>query len=267
MTIIVRPGIKNNGNSRIVSVSCLGKWGRFGNQLFQYAFARAYAEKYQCRLETPRWIGQELFDIHDPPISRTLIRHHNSSLPPTGQTNIDLLGYYQNAQCLRFMTRSWLKQLYMFKDEWVSRFPNPKEPYVAAHLRRGDYVSKFSDVYCVVSEKSYIRACEKFGIDKSKIVWVSEENPTVDEELSRRGLGFLPDFFKLINADVVLRSNSTFAWWAGVLGNGKVFSPVVDDKTGWQDVDFVEGNWPKLVDTKNTKGSKPVCTDLFLEEN
>lgn len=35
--------------------------GRFGNQLFQYAFARALAEKYGAELQTSDWIGPQIF--------------------------------------------------------------------------------------------------------------------------------------------------------------------------------------------------------------
>jgi hypothetical protein len=62
------------------------------------------------------------------------------------------------------------------------------------------------------------------------------------------GLEFMRDFMDLYNADVLFRANSTFSWWAGTLGNAKVYSPIVDGLTGHQkDVKFVEGNWPRCV--------------------
>ena len=35
--------------SSVVSISCLGRFGRFGNQLFQYAVTRKYAELHGVR--------------------------------------------------------------------------------------------------------------------------------------------------------------------------------------------------------------------------
>jgi hypothetical protein len=53
-------------------MSCLGKLGRFGNQMFQYAFLRICAEKSGSRIECPFWIGQTLFGHKDAPISQQL---------------------------------------------------------------------------------------------------------------------------------------------------------------------------------------------------
>jgi hypothetical protein len=61
-------------------MSALGKFGRFGNQLFQYAFLRICAQqsggrggtqggKGGARVECPPWIGQVLFGHNDPPIA------------------------------------------------------------------------------------------------------------------------------------------------------------------------------------------------------
>jgi len=61
-----------------VSMWCLGRLGKFGNQLFQYAFLRIYAQKHDLRYEVPDWIGQTLFDLPDAPL--------NSDLPPALDT-------------------------------------------------------------------------------------------------------------------------------------------------------------------------------------
>ena len=42
-------------------VACLDQLGQFGNQVFQYAFAVAYAELWGLRLRTPRWVGAHVF--------------------------------------------------------------------------------------------------------------------------------------------------------------------------------------------------------------
>ena len=54
-------------------VGCLGKLGQFGNQLFQYAFAIAYAEAWKLQLRTPPWMGALVFEsghhaLEGPPI-------------------------------------------------------------------------------------------------------------------------------------------------------------------------------------------------------
>ncbi|HTL87797.1 MAG TPA: alpha-1,2-fucosyltransferase [Leptolyngbya sp.] len=53
-------------------MSSLGKLGRFGNQLFQYAFLRICALQSNARVECPNWIGQSLFGRLDAPILQRL---------------------------------------------------------------------------------------------------------------------------------------------------------------------------------------------------
>jgi hypothetical protein len=50
------------------------------------------------------------------------------------------------------------------------------------------------------------------------------------------------DFFLMMKCKNLFRANSTFSWWAATLGDAQVFSPVVGQRTGWLDVEFVEGN-------------------------
>lgn len=56
----------------VLTMSSLGRFGRFGNQLFQYAFLRICAQRAGAQVECPSWIGQLLFGHLDPPISQRL---------------------------------------------------------------------------------------------------------------------------------------------------------------------------------------------------
>lgn len=51
-----------------ISMSHLGRMGRWGNQVFQYIFLRTYARRYNLSYQAPRWEGQRLFGFKDPPI-------------------------------------------------------------------------------------------------------------------------------------------------------------------------------------------------------
>lgn len=248
-----------------IQISCLGKFGRFGNQLFQYAFAKSYAEKYDCILEIPKnWIGRKIFkNIDDPPISDPLPKT-KLDIIPWGHKNIDLFGYFCAPEFVQFLTRKKLKEWFKIEDKWINLVSKPKSPYLAAHLRRGDYAT-LSYLYCIVSKKSYLDAISHFGLNKYNIIWVSEydkrQHPLCDQE----NLSFLPDFITLLNADVILRANSSFSFWAAVLSDGEVYSPVVGKKTGCQDVEFVRGNYPAML--MDPKGGTPATLgDLFIEE-
>src|SRR6185369_10387908 len=49
----------------MISFSKLGKYGRFGNQLFQYVFLRTQAQRLHTRFYCPSWIGETVFLLND----------------------------------------------------------------------------------------------------------------------------------------------------------------------------------------------------------
>ena len=221
--------------------------GRFGNQLFQYAFARAYADQNDCELRCDPWVGEYIFDIPKHRVQERFktVRSELDFVP--GEVNIELNGYFQNQRALiytRSQIRSWLK----WNPEAIAPMHHHHDK-VAAHLRRGDY---FGYGYPVVSQKSYETACDVFGISYSDLVYISEE----------QGKPFLDDFYRMTRADTLLRANSSFSWWAAVLADQEqqIFSPVVDGLEGGKehDVPFVRGNYPRFCNLD-------FVTDLHLE--
>jgi hypothetical protein len=233
--------------------------GGFGNQLFQYAFARAYAETYGATLLTPDWIGQKIFVLSNKSLSLDLPYSGFDEIP-NGRTNIILNGYFQFQEAINFMSRSKLRTWFQLRSEWKHRFTTHLP--IAAHVRRGDYVG-LGNIFCLVSEASYIAACKNYNLDVNNVNWVQEGRRTISQDLLSFGLSFMEDFALLMNAQILLRANSSFSWWAAVLGSGRVFSPMVEDRVGMQDIDFVEGNWPRMVDSRNC-GSR--ITDLHLKD-
>lgn len=89
----------------IITMSTLGKNGRFANQIFQYNFLKIYAKEHDLRVETPTWIGQTLFGHNDPHISKQLpelrettnIIEQGAIIPNTDEIfkNVDFWGYFQ----------------------------------------------------------------------------------------------------------------------------------------------------------------------------
>lgn len=250
---------------RIIQCSCLGKFGGFGNQLFQFLFSKFYADKYNAVLEIPEdWIGRKIFqDMNYQVISKKL-KQTKIDLIPFGEVNIDLKGYFQFSEAIDLFSTSKIRNLLKFKKDIVKKYSSPyKKEYVAVHIRRGDYVEKYSHMFCNISNDSYKKALDKFNTELYPVRFcmsnlVKRDDSNVDS--------FLYDFFIMMQATILFRSNSTFSFWAGVLGNqNKVYSPVVEDLTGWNTVEFVEGNYPKLIgDYKVASPQKP-C-ELILKE-
>ena len=241
-----------------VQITSLGRAGRFGNQLFQYAFAKSYAQKYNCVLEIPAdWMGRHIFEIDDSSPTSQLPKTELDNIP-FGEVNIDLNGYFQHQKFLDIMNPDDVKRWFNFRTEWTDKFKKPREFYVASHLRHGDYIG--GEKYCTITEKCYLDSCEKFGYHKEDVIVVSEEERQPDDP---RNMDFLYDFFVLMEADVLFRSNSTFGWWAGFLGNQKaVYSPAIQGKAGQHniEVDFVQGNYPCHMEIDNRH------SDLYFGE-
>lgn len=198
----------------IVTVSCLGNMGRFGNQLFQYAYARAYAESIGAELHTPDWIGRQLFAGVNEPIMQD-------------KGDEDLVGYFCQPEHLKLLSRQKLRRWFTFKNP--IRVPSYD---LIFHKRRGDYLNTL-DFWGIVSDWSYTTEAERKGFDHTKALVLDDDRP--HEYM-------INDFFLMMRCKVLFRANSTFSWWAATLGDARVFSPMVRHKVGWVDVPFVEGN-------------------------
>jgi glycosyl transferase family 11 len=57
------------GGGSVLTMSTIGKFGRFGNQIFEYAFLRICARASNAGVECAVWPGQPLFGHYDPPVS------------------------------------------------------------------------------------------------------------------------------------------------------------------------------------------------------
>lgn len=262
-----------------ITISCLGCRGRAGNAMFQFAFAKGYAKAMGCDLQTNDWWGRRVFPAAAelPLIDRRLPQTHCDSITHQiglplgyfiGTKDIDLNGYFQHQCFIDFYSRSQVREWFRLFPEFEFYAPDKSVtgPYSAKHLRRGDYTNDpvFKKLYCTVSDESYDQAIRTFDIPLHRpghVLRVCDGGSAREfEKLKAIGAGWLPDFLVLRDAAHLLRSNSTFSWWAGALSDGKVYSPVVEARVGLQHVPFALGNHP------NTAGIFPNQSDLWLKE-
>jgi len=219
--------------------------GRFGNQLFQYAFARAVCEKHGFELKYERWIGDEIFQLGmDPCILDESLPVVNESSSEILKGNVTIKGYCQLSSCAVMYSKQDVKKWFKFVT-WIEEYLSFHIPIVTttAHRRLGDY---FGYGYPVVSKKSYEQASERFNL--GPLTWVTEEIP-VSVSMPDR-MNFLPDFWLLMKSKNLLRGNSSFSWWASSLADDSqnVYAPIVDFLEGGKEHDciFVKGNWPRF---------------------
>ena len=204
----------------------------------------------------------------------------------------------------KLMSKSFLLKLFEFSDlvkqtESYKYWESKKGTYDIAHLRRDDianaqYNKTHTQGYSVISENSYYKAFEKFGFDKNKIEWVSDDHmrkwhkdrpisqklswvyPLGSEYKEHIVFDWLEDFLKLYFARTIFRANSSFSWWASFLSpTAKVYSPVLDKQSIYGindnfeeiDVDFVESNNPHWMYNSQGLRSIDIKNELHLNEN
>jgi len=183
-------------------------------------------------------------------------------------------------QSLKFMKET----LFEFSDEVKNldvykRLEDKQGTYDIAHLRRDDISNpQYNDNqgYSVLSKDCYIKAFKKFGYDPEKIEWTTDDwsgkwnvgKPSDHDWFSKRGgwhypegaeylndvvFDWFPDFLRLYFARSIFRANSSFSFWASLLSEAKVFSPVLNKREIYSgklgsgkeiDVEFIEGNTP-----------------------
>src|ERR1700741_4220759 len=186
----------------------LGHFGRFGNQLFQYAGTRLYAELNGFSWAFPPWIGDRLFSL--PATNYNL----QARLLPTLQLQ-DLRATSWSERLLRpigflrrgFIENIWshphdnrnlfsymqdpvsLKQLQEHKEKVSSWFTFRPEiehafraatdshrPWVAVHVRRGDIVKR----NLAVPLERYFEVLPKVVGDKK--LFVASDSPDMTKE-------------------------------------------------------------------------------------
>ena len=211
-------------NEPVLTMSSIGNLGRFGNQLFQYAFLRICAEKSGAQVECPPWIGQNLFGHNDAPISKRLppaierrdvggnlfddvpefipylekLADAKSSRVGAdaiayGLVNVDLWGFFQVPTRFLKPHKEYFRSLFQpvsdlksVLEDGLNVLRSKGKTIVGVHVRRGDFVTvPLAGFTLVVPSQWY---CEWLDA-----IWDELEDPVLflcSDELD----SVLPDF-------------------------------------------------------------------------
>ena len=194
----------------VLTMSSLGQLGRFGNQLFQYAFLRICAQKTGALVECPPWIGQTLFGHQDAPISDRLqpaierkedekllfdiipefipyleklagakSRRIGSEILEQGITNVDLWGFFQISTQLLAPHQDYVRSLFqpvsdlkLSLEEGLKTLRFKGKTIIGVHIRRGDYITQARAGFTLVLPESWY--CE--WLNK---IWTDLEDPVL----------------------------------------------------------------------------------------
>jgi len=244
----------------IITMSKLGHWGRFANQVFQYAFLRIYVAINNFDYQVPPWIGQYLFGHNDPSIDQFLplvndsLNNHlydasKSTIAgnknPRG--NIDIIGYFQYHTSFYAQHQAYFRKLFNPTSKIVSVvgktiniLRTKGNTIIGCHLRRGDYGTFTRDsakCFFVAPSIWYLRWLDENWekLDKPVLFIASDEldkvksdfkkyNPITTEDIKLPEASFYPDFYTLTQCNIHLISNSSFSFVASMLSTqGKEF--------------------------------------------
>ena len=236
--------IRTHSVSGFVSMTTLGQFGQFGNQLFQYSAMKACARKHNLRLEIPEdWLGRKIFiDCDDSPITGTpreqkMIESQEPIWMNGELKNCDIKGYLQYHT--HFIDKDYFRSLFRILPELTGEVKKTigmlksvtdhdgyvrKATVVGIHIRRGDF--------CIGSRSANIAPVEWY------LKWLEENwnnlfNPVLfvaSDELDKvvnnfkkykpyafEEDNFLCDHYVLRHCDCLLISNSTFSFTAAML--------------------------------------------------
>jgi len=229
-----------------IAMTTLGRNGRLGNQLIQYAFLRCYGRVHGLRVEVPDWIGRWLFDLDDPYPSGKLPVHKESRADGSGPllsegaapvlANRDLWGYFGCHTSYYRPHSSLFRALYRpgarlepIVGRAMARLRSRGRTVVAIHLRRGDYAG--GPLFWPAPSSWYLEWLEAIWprLDGPVLYVASDDaaahrdfarfSPVTAGELGERvaGAEMYPDFHVLSEADLLAISNSSFSMCAALL--------------------------------------------------
>jgi FkbM family methyltransferase len=232
-----------------VTMSSIGKNGRFANQLYQYAFLRLLAERNHFAVQTSLWIGQRLFALTDPPISHQFPMlaeghyfpdsHFPAAIIDSIPANCELHGFFQYDTIHYAPHKEFIRNLFtpaphitQAFNEAFARLQLEQKTLVCIHLRRGDYGTYNAKHYEIAPTSWYRKVLDP--------LWPTLNNPVLyiasDEiqkvlpdfadyhPLTAADLGlfipeapYFPDFYMLTQANILFISNSSFSFFAALL--------------------------------------------------
>lgn len=241
----------------MIGFNSLGKLGKLGNQMFQYAALRGIAvnKGYQIcipisqnknvwtdhqlnscfKMQNLNQLNYQLIDSKRPTVVESSFAF-DQNLFTNCPDWITLHGYFQSEKYFRHI-RDQILIDFQFHDniletskEVILNWSNP----VALHVRRTDYVTNSN--HTVLSLDYYEKALEQFDSDREVIIFSDDPQWCLDQKL------FESDRFMVSQSDDAyldlclmtlcsghIIANSSFSWWGAWLSSSeKIIAP-----SGW----------------------------------
>lgn len=257
----------------MIGFNHLGRHGRLGNQMFQYAGLRGIAAKHGYEFCIPpsdfkdEWTDHQLFEAFKltgltniamcpgPYVQEESFKFDKKLFEqmPDGH---NVYGYLQTTKYFDHIEKE-IREDFQFKNdiynpckEMIDSVENP----IALHVRRGDYLQN-SDNHPPCSQEYYDAALAKFDSDRMVIVFSDDpdwckEQFTEDRFLVSEGGDNLADLCMMSLCSDFIIANSSFSWWGSWLSenpNKRIIAPSKWFGTGYTSAhdtsDLYCNNW------------------------
>ena len=233
----------------------LGRLGRLGNQMFQYAALRGIAVNRGYDWCIPKYLDEvddgignklrtELFDCFNlvnlskknifildqghAPIVKEKFFHFDDELFNLCPNEVSLYGFFQSEKWFKHI-ESQIREDFSFKSEILepcSEMINEVYNPISLHIRRGDFV--FNENHPLQTIEYYKKALNYFD-DKCSVIifsddpdWCNQQEIFSDSRfLVAEGNSNYVDLCLMTLCSGHIIANSSFSWWGAWLANSK----------------------------------------------
>lgn len=268
----------------MITFNLLGHYGRFGNQMFQYAtlysIAKTRGYDFGIPYKTKSDNSYHNMSLNDAFLN--LSAKDSSQIIPIQSAqeseftynagifgisdHTDIIGYFQSEKYFKNYRNDLLKE-FTFRDEILEKAIDirsiTKDPVISIHLRLGDYKNLVGK-HPVMSQEYYLEALECLPKDLL-IIGFSDEPKEAENLFSSLGRQFFipesndqfTDMCTMTLCNYHIIANSSYSWWGAWLSDTKqVIAPsnwFGNDESmpkNWSDIYCKE--W-KVIDNYDTK--------------
>ena len=287
-----KPRSQKEETSGRIQMTILGSYGRFGNQLLQYAFVRLYAGEHNLTAEFPDWIGRDVFDLDDPRPSASLPRADEKDFDMADALNgaaralaeRDVTGFFCGNTAAWGGRAAQFRALYtpgekirpLLDRAWYE-LECAGRTVIAIHLRYADFGYGRFWIAPVEWYLAWLRAIWP-GLE-APVLYVATDDKTVVPRFAEfspwdanrlnvdiPGAGFMVDHHVLRNAAKVAISNSTYSFTAAML-NERALTFMRPHPNRRELVSFDPWASPVLLDPIVENGETAVADRAVLERH
>jgi len=251
----------------------LGKTGRLGNQMFQYAALRGIAANRGYDYCIPFSKANDAYTDHQlfipfefvvrvGEISGEIVEDKefkfNEDLFNTCPDNVSLYGYFQTEKYFSHI-ESFIRRDFTFRKEILTPCKTAIKSLtspIGLHVRRTDYITNPN--HHLLDLDYYESALSQFDRNREVLVfsdepeWCSEQSLFSDDRfyVSESGSPYVDMCLMSLCSDHII-ANSSFSWWAAWLGtNNRVIAPEnwfgTSDNSHLDTSDIIPERWEKI---------------------